>query len=106
MLRLASPGAGGYVSGLMPENSGSTPLQTNPGYSEIFSVLGWWATGVGVAMLILIPCCCGLGPAATARLPPDSLTCTTAPLVGAVFIFLWALTLASAANRGRLRKLQ
>ena len=31
----------GYVSGLMPENSGSTPLQTNPGYSEIFSVLGW-----------------------------------------------------------------
>ncbi len=45
----------GYVSGLMPENSGNTPLQTNPGYSEIFSALGWGATGVGVAMLILIP---------------------------------------------------
>jgi len=39
----------------MPENSGNTPLQTNPGYSEIFSALGWGATGVGVAMLILIP---------------------------------------------------
>ncbi|MOA52122.1 dipeptide/tripeptide permease B [compost metagenome] len=45
----------GYVSGLMPENSGSTPLQTNPGYSEVFSVLGWGAAGVGVVMLILIP---------------------------------------------------
>jgi POT family proton-dependent oligopeptide transporter len=45
----------GYVSGLMPENSGSTPLQTNPGYSEVFSALGWGAAGVGVVMLILIP---------------------------------------------------
>lgn len=45
----------GYVSGLMPENSGSTPLLTNPGYSHIFSLLGWGAAGVGVALLILIP---------------------------------------------------
>ncbi|MNH35322.1 hypothetical protein D3C79_959950 [compost metagenome] len=39
----------------MPENSGSTPALTNPGYSEIFSALGWGAAGVGVVMLILIP---------------------------------------------------
>lgn len=45
----------GYVSGLMPENSGSTTLQTNPGYSQVFSALGWIAAGVGVVMLILIP---------------------------------------------------
>jgi len=45
----------GYVSGWMPDNSGSTPLLTNPGYSHIFSLLGWGAAVTGVVMLCLIP---------------------------------------------------
>ncbi|EFE94964.1 MFS transporter [Serratia odorifera] len=45
----------GYVSGLMPENSGSTPLQTNPGYSHIFGLLGWGAVAIAVVLLVLIP---------------------------------------------------
>ncbi|WP_240614057.1 peptide MFS transporter [Mixta theicola] len=45
----------GYVSALMPENSGSNALLTNPGYSHIFSLLGWGAAAVGLVMLFLIP---------------------------------------------------
>ncbi|ARZ01209.1 MFS transporter [Yersinia ruckeri] len=45
----------GYVSGLMPANSGSTPLETNPGYSDIFSLLGWGALLTGAILIILIP---------------------------------------------------
>lgn len=45
----------GYVSGLMPENSGSTPVLTNPGYSHIFSILGWGSAAVGLVMLMLMP---------------------------------------------------
>ncbi|WP_158785452.1 peptide MFS transporter [Pantoea sp. BAV 3049] len=45
----------GYVSGLMPENSGSTAALTNPGYSHIFSLLGWGSAVVGLTLLMLIP---------------------------------------------------
>lgn len=45
----------GYVSALMPENSGSTPLLTNPGYSHIFSLLGWGSAAVGLVLVALIP---------------------------------------------------
>lgn len=45
----------GYISGLMPQNSGSTPLATNPGYSHIFMMLGWGAVATGVALLVLVP---------------------------------------------------
>jgi len=45
----------GYVSGLMPENSGSTPALTNPGYSHIFSLLGWGSAAVGLVLLLLMP---------------------------------------------------
>ncbi|MEM6158939.1 oligopeptide:H+ symporter [Erwinia sp. P6884] len=45
----------GYVSGMMPENSGSTPVLTNPGYSHIFTLLGWGSAAVGMVMLMLMP---------------------------------------------------
>ncbi|WP_428943360.1 peptide MFS transporter [Pantoea sp. FN060301] len=45
----------GYVSGMMPENSGSTPVLTNPGYSHIFTLLGWGSAAVGLVMLMLMP---------------------------------------------------
>ncbi|MGE9549851.1 peptide MFS transporter [Erwinia amylovora] len=45
----------GYVSGLMPENSGSTAALTNPGYSHIFSLLGWGSAVVGLILLMLMP---------------------------------------------------
>ena len=45
----------GYVSAMMPENSGSTPLLTNPGYSHIFSLLGWGSAGMGLVLIVLIP---------------------------------------------------
>lgn len=45
----------GYVSGLMPENSGSTPALTNPGYSHIFSLLGCGSAAVGLILLMLMP---------------------------------------------------
>ncbi|WP_338556568.1 oligopeptide:H+ symporter [Erwinia sp. E_sp_B04_7] len=45
----------GYVSGLMPENSGSTPALTNPGYSHIFNMLGWGSAAVGLILLMLMP---------------------------------------------------
>lgn len=45
----------GYISGLMPENAGSTPLVTNPGFSHVFSQLGWGSVATGVVLLLLIP---------------------------------------------------
>ncbi|KQN51930.1 MFS transporter [Serratia sp. Leaf50] len=44
-----------YVSGLMPANTGSTPVLTNPGYSEVFNVLGWGSVATGVVLMLLIP---------------------------------------------------
>ncbi|WP_092879423.1 peptide MFS transporter [Izhakiella capsodis] len=45
----------GYVSGLMPENAGSSAIETGPGYSHVFCLLGWGAVAVGMVMLLLIP---------------------------------------------------
>lgn len=45
----------GYISGLMPENAGSTPVVTNPGFSHVFSQLGWGSVATGVVLLVLIP---------------------------------------------------
>ncbi|RWR03415.1 MFS transporter [[Pantoea] beijingensis] len=45
----------GYVSGLMPDNVDATPLVTNPGYSQVFSGLGWGSVAVGLVMVCLIP---------------------------------------------------
>lgn len=44
-----------YISGLMPQNAGSTPVMTNPGYSEVFNALGWGSVVTGVVLLVLIP---------------------------------------------------
>lgn len=44
-----------YISGLMPENAGSTPVLTNPGYSSVFSALGWGSVVTGVVLVVLIP---------------------------------------------------
>jgi POT family proton-dependent oligopeptide transporter len=44
-----------YVSGLMPENTGSTAALTNPGYSSVFSALGWGSVATGVVLIVLIP---------------------------------------------------
>lgn len=45
----------GYISGLMPQNAGNTPLQTNAGYSHVFSWLGWGAMLTGFVLMLLIP---------------------------------------------------
>ncbi|SQC93124.1 Dipeptide and tripeptide permease A [Cedecea neteri] len=45
----------GYVSGRMPQNNGSTPVLTDPGYSKVFSQLGWGSVATGVILLLLIP---------------------------------------------------
>ena len=45
----------GYVSGAMPQNIGSTPLATNPGYSSVFNMLGWGSLAGGVVLLLLVP---------------------------------------------------
>jgi POT family proton-dependent oligopeptide transporter len=44
-----------YISGLMPQNAGSTPALTNPGYSQVFNALGWGSVITGVVLLVLIP---------------------------------------------------
>ena len=44
-----------YISGLMPQNAGSTPVLTNPGYSQVFNALGWGSVATGVVLLVLIP---------------------------------------------------
>lgn len=45
----------GYISGMMPQNAGSTPVLTNPGFSHVFSQLGWGSVATGVVLLLLIP---------------------------------------------------
>ncbi|WP_208108349.1 peptide MFS transporter [Paludibacterium purpuratum] len=45
----------GYISGLMPQNVGSTPVATNPGFSSVFNQLGWGSVATGVVLLLLIP---------------------------------------------------
>lgn len=44
-----------FISGLMPANTGTTPTLTNPGYSQVFSVLGWGSLVTGVVLVLLIP---------------------------------------------------
>lgn len=44
-----------YFSGMIPEASEGLAVSTNPGYSQIFSNLGWSSVAVGVAMFLLIP---------------------------------------------------
>jgi len=44
-----------YISGMMPQNAGSTPVLTNPGFSHVFSQLGWGSVATGVVLLLLIP---------------------------------------------------
>lgn len=44
-----------FISGVMPANTGSTPVLTNPGYSQVFSALGWGSVATGVALMLLIP---------------------------------------------------
>lgn len=44
-----------YISGLMPQNAGSTPVLTNPGYSQVFNALGWGSVATGAVLLVLIP---------------------------------------------------
>ena len=51
---LASLFAGDF-SGMIPEPSGSTALETNPAYSQLFAYLGLGSLVVGVALVILIP---------------------------------------------------
>jgi POT family proton-dependent oligopeptide transporter len=45
----------GHVSGMMPENSGSSPALTNPGYSHIFMLLGCGSVATGLILLLLMP---------------------------------------------------
>ncbi|MCX0423311.1 oligopeptide:H+ symporter [Aeromonas veronii] len=45
----------GYVSGAMPQNIGSSPVATNPGYSSMFNMLGWGSLAGGVVLLLLVP---------------------------------------------------
>ncbi len=44
-----------FISGVMPANTGSTPVLTNPGYSQVFSALGWGSVATGVVLMLLIP---------------------------------------------------
>ncbi|MGL5302094.1 MAG: MFS transporter, partial [Aeromonas sp.] len=45
----------GYLSGAMPQNLGSTPAATNPGYSSIFALLGWGSLAGALVLLLLVP---------------------------------------------------
>lgn len=45
----------GKISGLMPVNTGSTPLLTNPGYSQVFIIVGVGSAVMGVIMYCLTP---------------------------------------------------
>jgi POT family proton-dependent oligopeptide transporter len=46
----------GHFSKLAVENSTSIlPLDTNPGYSHVFNLLGWSAFGFGILMFIFVP---------------------------------------------------
>ncbi|MNG98691.1 hypothetical protein D3C79_578410 [compost metagenome] len=39
----------------MPQNSGSTPIATNPGYGSVFNMLGWGSLAGGLILLLLVP---------------------------------------------------
>ncbi|MCV5296026.1 MFS transporter, partial [Escherichia coli] len=45
----------GYVSSAMPQNIGSSPVATNPGYSSVFNMLGWGSMAGGIVLLLLVP---------------------------------------------------
>ena len=51
---LASLFAGDF-SGMIPEPAGSTALQTNDGYADLFASLGWGSTAVGIVLVLMIP---------------------------------------------------
>lgn len=51
---LASLFAGDF-SGMLPEPSGTTPLETNPAYATLFAQLGVGSVVVGVVLVVLIP---------------------------------------------------
>lgn len=51
---LASLFAGDF-SGMIPEPSGSTPLETNPAYVTLFTELGLGSLGVGILLVLLTP---------------------------------------------------
>jgi len=51
---LASLFAGDF-SGMIPEPAGSTALETNPGYANLFGWLGGGSVAVGVVLVLLIP---------------------------------------------------
>ena len=51
---LASLFAGDF-SGMLPEPSGTTALETNPAYATLFTQLGVGSVVVGVALVVLIP---------------------------------------------------
>ncbi len=44
-----------YFSGMMPDNSNTTPVATNPGYSHVFNLLGWGSVITAVVIAVLIP---------------------------------------------------
>ncbi|WP_029686497.1 peptide MFS transporter [Tatumella saanichensis] len=44
-----------YFSGMMPDNSNTTAVLTNPGYSHIFNLLGWGSVITAVILAVLIP---------------------------------------------------
>ncbi|MGL5325813.1 MAG: hypothetical protein ACRC91_14005 [Aeromonas sp.] len=39
----------------MPQNIGSTPVATNPGYSSVFNMLGWGSMAGGIVLLLMVP---------------------------------------------------
>jgi POT family proton-dependent oligopeptide transporter len=51
---LASLFAGDF-SGMIPEPTGNTALDTNPGYAKLFGELGLGSLVVGIGLLVLIP---------------------------------------------------
>jgi POT family proton-dependent oligopeptide transporter len=51
---LASLFAGDF-SGMVPEPTGTTALETNGAYASLFARLGWGSVAVGVALVVLIP---------------------------------------------------
>ena len=51
---LASLFAGDF-SGMNPNPTGSTPIDTNPGYAKLFTELGLGSLAVGIALVVLIP---------------------------------------------------
>ncbi|MFO0724697.1 MAG: oligopeptide:H+ symporter [Myxococcota bacterium] len=51
---LASLFAGDF-SGMIPEPAGSTAVETNPAYVQLFTALGLGSVVVGVALVVLIP---------------------------------------------------